>query len=101
MIGSRGEDPRLGRVEGHIQNAQVLGDCMSLEHLHRDDEGVLEQIATETDGRTVTRSDLYDWHKLLEVLPHYNLARGTVLKVEFYSSVGYNFKKKYNIGKLV
>lgn len=50
-IGPRGEDPRLGGVEGHVQNAQVAGQRVAPQHLHRDQQWVLQQVAVgEGDG---------------------------------------------------
>lgn len=43
-ICSRGEDPRLRGVKGHIKNPEVMSDHMTPEDLHRDDERVLQQV---------------------------------------------------------
>lgn len=43
-VSSRGEDPRLCWVKGHIEDAKVVSDHMTSEDLHRDDEWVLQQV---------------------------------------------------------
>lgn len=43
-IGSWGENPGLRRVKGHVQDSQVVSDYMTLQHLHRDQQRVLEQV---------------------------------------------------------
>lgn len=49
-VGPGGEDPRLGGVEGHVQNAQVSGQRVPPQHLHRHQQWVLQQI-TVGEGR--------------------------------------------------
>lgn len=43
-VGSGGEDPGLSRVEGHIQDAEVMSDHMTPENLHGDDQRVLQEV---------------------------------------------------------
>lgn len=40
-----GEDPRLGGVESNIQHPQVSGQRVPPQHLHRHQQGVLQQVA--------------------------------------------------------
>lgn len=39
------EDPRLRRVEGHVEDAQVMGDHMTSEDLDWDNQRILQQVA--------------------------------------------------------
>ena len=55
-IGSGGEDPGLRGVEGDVEDAQVAGDRLALQHLHRDDEGV--SGADRCTDRHITTSEV-------------------------------------------
>lgn len=56
-ICSRGEDPRLGRVELHIENAEVMSDHVTPEDLDWDDERVLQQVTGGRGQRVVTSTE--------------------------------------------
>lgn len=44
-IRSRGENPGLGGVKGHVQNTQVLSDAVSLQDFNWNDQRILQQVA--------------------------------------------------------
>lgn len=50
------EDPRLRRVEGHVEDAQVVGDHMTSEDLDWDDQRILQQVA---EGRDSVQHSVY------------------------------------------
>lgn len=52
-VGSRGEDPRLCGVKGHIKHTEVMSDHMTSENLHRNNQRVLQQV-TGGEEREVT-----------------------------------------------
>lgn len=54
-VGAWWKDPGLCGVKGHIQDAQVVGSLVTPEHLHWDDEGVLEQVAVEGGRSSMVR----------------------------------------------
>lgn len=49
-VGARGEDPRLGGVEEHIEDAQVQGQRVALQHLDGHQQRVLQQVAVGGEG---------------------------------------------------
>lgn len=52
-IGTGREDPRLRRVEGHVEDAQVVGDHMTSEDLDWDDQRILQQVAEGAGQRVL------------------------------------------------
>lgn len=50
-ISSGREDPRLGGVKGHIQDAEVMSDHVTSEDLHGHDQRVLQQVTEGWDRR--------------------------------------------------
>lgn len=43
-VRSRGEDPGLSGVKGHVQNTQVMSDAVTLQDFNRNDQRILQQV---------------------------------------------------------